>query len=270
MTRRNDNKAIIAAYLLSPRAAPMQRLCACFPSLPVWAIAVGTIVCVVGCSDFFAHEPAAMESERILADLREVMPVPDANVHIPLRYSEPPKIVKQIVGGSEEWKLFYFCRHHSADQLGDIVNDQFVSELLNKKDKSTTVVDYTVSSHLATNQLIVRCPTREDVQAVLDTLEIVDVAPIQVRIDCLISEVYADMTMDWETTVEIFDLLGEDITAGGSALPWGDDVLDLIQERPPLPAFPGASLREVARSKMGLKIGYMSLEHNFLAVVDVL
>lgn len=225
---------------------------------------------VCGCGEHFAHKPAAMESQRIRSELREVIPVPDANVHIPVRYSDPPKIVKQIVGGSEEWKLFYFCRHHSVDQLADIVNDQFASKLFDKKGKETKIADYKVSRLLPTNQLIVRCPAAEDVQAVLATLEIVDVPPIQVRIDCLISEVYADMTMDWETTVEIFDLLGEDITAGGSALPWGDDVLDLIQERPPLPAFPGASLREVARAKMGLKVGYMSLEHNFLAVVDIL
>jgi len=132
------------------------------------------------------------------------------------------------------------------------------------------VADYTVSGNPATNQLVARCPTKDDIDAVLQFLEMVDVPPVQVRIDCMISEVYADLTLDWETTIEIGDLLGEDITAGGSARLWGSDVLDLVQENPPLPAFPGASLREVARSKMGLKIGYFSQEHNFLALVDLL
>lgn len=139
-----------------------------------------------------------------------------------------------------------------------------------KKGKSTTIPDYTISSNLPTNQLIVRCPNHPDVEAVLELLEMVDVPPIQVKIDCLISEIYADKTLDWETTIEIGDLLGEDISLGGSARLFGSDVLALITEGTTLPAFPGASLREVARAKMGLKIGYYSTAHDFLAVVDLL
>ncbi|MHC4755621.1 MAG: type II secretion system protein GspD, partial [Planctomycetota bacterium] len=126
------------------------------------------------------------------------------------------------------------------------------------------------SSNPATNHLIVRCPGRKDVEAVLALLETLDVPPVQVKIDCVISELYADATLDWETTIEIGDLLGEDITAGGSARLFGADVLDLLQESTPLPAFPGASLREVARAKMGLKVGYSSTKHEFMAVVDIL
>ncbi len=199
-----------------------------------------------------------------------IRPVSDANIPVPGVYKAPPRIVEQMVGGAAEWKLFYFCRHHTSDQLAKMVDEQFAHKLFNEKGKSTTAADYTVSSNPATNQLIARCPTNNDVQAVLQFLEMVDVAPIQVKIDCLISEVYADKTLDWETTIDVLNLLGEDIRMGGSASLFGSDVLELIQEQTPLPAFPGASLREVARSKMGLKIGYASVEHDFLAVVDLL
>lgn len=225
---------------------------------------------VCGCGEFFAQQPTERESLRIREEVRRIKPVYDTDVTMPAFYDAPPKVTKQLVGGTEEWKLFYFCRHHRSDQLAGVVKEQFATKLFDKKGKETTLPDYTVSSNAATNQLIVRCPGENDVKAVLELLEQVDVPPIQVKIDCLISEVYADKTLDWETTVQIGDLLGEDITAGGSARLFGADVLELVQERLPLPAFPGASLREVARSKMGLKMGYSSLDHNFLAVVDML
>jgi hypothetical protein len=97
----------------------------------------------------------------------------------------------------------------------------------------------------------------------------VDVPPIQVKIDCMVSEVYADRTLDWETTLQITDLFGEDFVMGGSARAFGRDVPDLIRDGLILPAFPGASLREVARSRMGLKIGYWN-QDDFLAMVDIL
>jgi len=131
-------------------------------------------------------------------------------------------------------------------------------------------VDYTVSSVAATNQLIVRCPTQEDADAVLELLEMVDVPPIQVKIDCLISEVYADRTLDWTTTIEIENLFGEGIRAGSAAQPFGTDVAKLVEEGDVLPAFPGASLRDLARTKMGLQVGYLSESEDFLAMVDLL
>ena len=229
---------------------------------------------IAGCGDFFDEKTAYMESQRIRDDIREIRTVVDPNVSLPSVYRAPPKIFEQVVGGTKEFKLFYFCRHHTADKLAMIVNEQFAQKVFDNKgkstnkDKSTTVPNYAVSSNLATNQLIINCPMRQDIEAVLQLLEMVDVPPIQVKIDCLISELYADDTLDWETTLEIGDLLGEDIVLGGSARFFGADVLDLITERAPLPAFPGASLREVARSKMGLKVGYSS--DDFLAVVDIL
>ena len=240
-----------------------QRLC-------VFCAAI-VVVGLCGCGEFFASKPTEMESVNIRREMREVRMIEDTNdIRMPDLFDEPPKIIKQTVAGAEEWKLFYYCRHHTADAMAEIVNEQFGSKLFDPKGKSTVVPNYKVSVSLKTNQLIVRCQSEEDVQSVVELLEIVDVAPIQVKIDCLISEVYADKTLDWETTVQIGDLFGEDIAMGGSAQPFGEDVLDLVTEGAILPAFPGASLREVARSKMGLKIGYASDKHNFLAMVDLL
>ncbi|MHC4702785.1 MAG: type II secretion system protein GspD, partial [Planctomycetota bacterium] len=124
-----------------------------------------------------------------------------------------------------------------------------------------------------TNQLIVRCPTQEDAEAVLEVLNAVDVAPIQVKIDCLISEVYADMTFDRETTIAIENLFGESVTLKPGGVPFGADVRQLVLEDESLPAFPGASLREVARARMGLNIGFLEQAkegHTFTVLIDLL
>jgi hypothetical protein len=228
------------------------------------------VIFLSGCGDFFDEKTTFIRSQRIRDNIREIRPVVDPNVSIPSAYKAPPKIFEQVVGGTEEFKLSYFCKHHISDKLATIVKEQFATKLFDKKGKSTSLPDYTISSNPATNHLIARCPGRKDVEAVLELLEMIDVPPVQVKIDCLISELYADDTLDWETTIQIGDLLGEDITAGGSARLFGADVLDLVTETVPLPAFPGASLREVARAKMGLKVGYISTEHDFLAIVDIL
>lgn len=228
------------------------------------------VIFLSGCGDFFDEKTTFIRSQRIRDNIREIRPVVDPNVSLPSVYKAPPKISEQVVDGKKEFRLFYFCRHHTADKLATIVKEQFAQKVFDKKGKATTVPNYAVSSSLATNQLVVNCPMRQDIEAVLELLEMVDVPPVQVKIDCLISEVYADDTLDWETTIEIGDLLGEDITAGGSARLFGADVLDLVTETVPLPAFPGASLREVARAKMGLKVGYSSTKHDFLAIVDIL
>jgi len=212
------------------------------------------------------------EAERTLRDLK-ITPSFDPNVPMPEAYRTPPEIFEQIVGGKPEWKLFYFCRYHTSDELKKIIHEQFATKVFDEKGKSVSVVDYTVSSNPATNQLIVRCPTREDIDAVLETLNQVDVKPIQVKIDCLISEVYADMTFDRETTIAIDNLLGESVTMKPAGTAFGADVQQLVQDDAYLPAFPGASLREVARSRMGLNIGYLSAGkagHTFTALIDML
>lgn len=214
------------------------------------------LIYIPGCGDFFAQKPTELQSKQILDNLSRVEPVPDPNVPLPEVYRRPPKIVEQIVGGTPEWKLFYFCRYHTSDKLREIVHNQFATKLFDKKGKEEKLVDYTVTSNPSTNQLIVRCPTHQDAEAVLELLEAVDIPPIQVRIDCLISEVYADVTMDWETTIEIQNLFGE-VSLGGL---------------PGKPAFPGAALRDAARATFGLKIGVEQggEGHRFNALVDLL
>jgi len=235
-------------------------------------VAAAIVLWTGGWGNISAQTDTELEAERTLRELRINLHAPaEPNVPIPDVYRTPPKIFEQIVGGTSEWKLFYFCRFHTSEDLKKIINEQFATKVFDEKGKSIQVTDYTVSSSPATNQLIVRCPRREDVEAVLETLSQVDVAPIQVKIDCLISEIYADMTFDRETTIEIQNLLGESITMKPGGLPFGTDVRQIIDEGGEvLPAFPGASMREVARSRMGLNIGYLSTSHAFTLLVDLL
>lgn len=185
----------------------------------------------------------------------------------------PPQIFEQVVGGSAEWKLSYFCKQHTADELRKLVHEQFATKLFDQKGKETRMVDYTVTSYPLGNQLIVRCPTEKDAQAVLEFLDLVDIPPIQVKIDCLISEVYADMTFDRETTIAIENLFGESVTMKPGGTAFGADVRQLVLEDEFLPAFPGASIREVARARMGLNIGVLNQAkegHAFAALIDLL
>ena len=204
-----------------------------------------------GCGDFFAEKPTELQSQSILQDLGEIRRVPDLDTPLPDIYLGEPKIIE----GKDDAKLFYFTKHHTVDKLSGLVEEQ---------------LGYTVSQSPATNQLIVKCPTVDEARATIGFLRQVDVPPIQIKIDCLISEVYADKTLDWATSIEISDFLGEDITLGGSAGLFGKNVSELVKEGAILPAFPGASLREVGRAKMGLKVGYLSESHEFLAMVDML
>ncbi len=240
----------------------------------IMAVTVAVVLLVGGCGDFLGAKSTSLQSQSIIRDLNRIEPVSDPNIAVPAIYKEPPKIIEQIVGDEPEFKLFYFCMYHTSDELKKIVHEQFATKLFTAEPdaKVTTVTDYTVSSNPATNQLIVRCPTREDATAVLELLEMVDVPPIQVKIDCLISEVYADMTLDWETTLEIENLFGEDIRAGSSAQPFGTSISEILLDegKDVLPAFPGASFRDLARTKMGLQVGYLSGSENFLAMVDLL
>ena len=240
-------------------------------SLKLFAVsAVIVTLCTGGYGDFLTTKTAGRESNKILDELGRVETTTEPNIPMPSIYKQPPKIVEQVVAGLPEFKLFYFCRHLSSAELEAIVHKQFATLIFNQKGQSTAMKDYTVSSVATTNQLIVRCPTRQDVEAVLELLQQVDIPPIQVKISCLISEVYADKTLDWETTTAIENLLGENIWAAPSARPFGQDVVQWLLENDPLAAFPGASMREFGRAKMGLNIGYLSTSHKFMALVDIL
>ena len=238
----------------------------------IMAVAAIVLHWIGGWGNISAQTDTENEAERTLRDLK-INVAPEPNVPLPEAYRTPPKIFEQIVGGTSEWKLFYFCRYHTSDELRIIIHEQFATKVFDEKGKSTSVVDYTVSSNPATNQLIVRCPARDDIDAVLETLNQVDVKPIQVKIDCLISEVYADMTFDRETTIAIDNLFGERVVMNPAGTAFGADVQQLVQEDKYLPAFPGASLREVARSRMGLNIGYLNAAkagHTFTLLIDLL
>ena len=235
------------------------------------ALAVGVVIWVGGYCNLFAQTKTEHNAEKALSDLQIDVTAAEPNIPIPEIYTTPPKIVEQMVGGKPEFKLVYFCRHHTSDELKEIIHEQFATEIFQKANKPPTVVpDYNVSSSPATNQLIVRCPAREDADAVLELLEMIDVPPIQVKIDCLISEIYADFTFDRETTVAIENLFGEGVAMKPAGTAFGANVQELIKDDQYLPAFPGASLRELIRARMGLNIGYLSTTHDFTALVDLL
>ena len=240
-----------------------------------WLIAVAAffiMLLIAGRGSIFAQTNTEHEAEQTLRNLK-IDITPDPNAAMPEIYKVPPKIVKQTVGGAEEFKLFYFCKYHTSDNLKKIIHEQFATKLFDQKGKSTQISNYTVTSNPLTNQLIVRCPLKEDTDAVLQTLEHVDVPPIQVKIECLVSEVYANMTFDRETTLAIDNLFGERVVMKPAGTAFGSDVRQLVQDDEYLPAFPGASLREVARSRMGLNIGYLNTAeagHAFTLLIDLL
>ncbi len=234
-----------------------------------WLAAFAVVLWAGGYEHLRAQTNTEDEAKETLNKL-QIQYLAEPNVPMPDVYKNPPEIVEQIVGGSSEWKLFYFCKYHTSDELKKIVHEQFATKLFDKKGKETQIENYTVSSNPATNQLIVRCPTREDIESVLETLNQIDIPPIQVKIDCLISEIYADFTFDRETTIAIENLFGEDIALKPGGTAFGADVQQLITDDEYLPAFPGASLRELIRARMGLKIGYLSTSHDFAALVDLL
>jgi len=219
------------------------------------AFAILASVGLAGCQDWPDERATTVEAQNILRDLGRIETIPDPNVQGPSIYKSPPKKFKQIVGGGEEWKLIYFCRCHTAEEMKQIINEQFATKLFDEKGKSTNVTDYTVTANTATNQLIVRCPLEQDIDAVMEIIKEIDIPPIQVRIDCIVSELYADLTVDRETSMAIKNLFGEGVTLGGQ------------QNNGDL-AFPGAELRDSARAKFGLKVGIN--QNNFKALVDVL
>ncbi|MHC4213579.1 MAG: type II secretion system protein GspD, partial [Planctomycetota bacterium] len=151
----------------------------------------------------------------------------------------------------------------SAEHLAKLIDTQF-SKLFRSSSKSKSSSGkeypkptYNVSPNTATNQLVIHCPDKQEVEQVLKLLRAVDVPPIQVNIDCLILERFADVTMDWETSIQIDNLFGEHITLGGKEGP----------------EFPGASLREPRRSEFGLDIGFWNQKltpKEFKVVVDML
>ncbi len=223
-----------------------------------------TLLCLIslsfsGCHDWPDERVTAIEAQNILREVSKIRPVPDPNQSVPDIYKSPPQKIKQTVAGAEEWKVVYFCKYQTADKIETLIEDQFANTIFDSEGKSKTVTKYSVASNAGTNQIIVGCPSEADADAVLGVIQAVDVPPIQVRIECMVSEIYSDLTVDRETSLEIQNLFGEGVTLSG---PKGAET----------PAFPGASIRDSTRSTFGLNIGVTRGEegHLFQALVDIL
>ncbi len=223
------------------------------------------VICISGCGDFFESKTTELESQKMLREITKVKMSEHTNIPLPSVYTDPPKIIEGVIGDQKDAKLFYFSKHHTVDKLKSLVDNQFIKKYWPKPGKpGVRVTDYNSSTNPSTNQLIVRCPSVIDAEQVLAFLENIDVPPVQVKIDCIISEVYADHTLDWQTHLEIQNLFGEGINLVGM--------------------LPGAALRDIARSTFGLKTGYVqggtynqgtdsfdgASGHLFGALVDVL
>jgi len=87
--------------------------------------AVMALLWVGGCEEFFAQESAGIQSESIIKELSQIKTVAEPNISVPQIYKESPKIKEQIVGGKPEFKLFYFCKYHTSDELKQVVHEQF-------------------------------------------------------------------------------------------------------------------------------------------------
>ncbi len=240
-----------------------------------WCMALAVVICISGCGDFFASKPTELEVRAILGELSQVRESPHIDNPLPEMYRGPAKRITTKDGV----KLLYFTKHHAVSELAQLVTEQFATKPVGNEGKKEVIPGYVVSGNSATNQLIIQCPDDAGTDRVQEFLKMVDVPPIQVNIDCLILERFADVTMDWETTIYIENLLGERITFGGKYArdSVGDIITDIIGgvEMPRLlPTFPGASLRATKRSDFGLDIGYWAnkgiLGHQLRAMVDML
>ena len=206
-----------------------------------FGLIVFSVVGISGCGNFFAEKNTEIQSREILNELTEIRESPNLKNPLPEVYRQPPArlAIKDGV------KLFYFTKYHSAEDLAVLVQQQ---------------LDVTSTVNSTTNQVVAYCRDDAQADAVQKYLGFVDVSPVQVNVDCLILERFGNITMDWETTLLVENLLGEKITLG--------------EDKYPNPAFPGASLRESERSNFGLDFGYWMNEgvdgHQVRTVVDTL
>ncbi|MCE5186271.1 MAG: hypothetical protein LLF76_09125 [Planctomycetaceae bacterium] len=204
-----------------------------------------------GCGDFFDKRSTSIQSMAILEELGQVKESPYIKNTVPEMYQQ--RATRLAI--RDGVKLFYFTQNHAAEHLAFLLEQQLGV-------KSTT--------SNSTNQVIANCTNDEQADAVQQFLELIDIEPVQVNIDCLILERFGDVTMDWETSILVENLLGEKITIGE-----GQKIYDKDGQFIGLkPAFPGASLREGERARFGLDFGYWQNKgvegHQVRAIVDVL
>jgi len=67
--------------------------------------------------------------------INTVSPSGTAVGEMPDFYEVPPKIFKQVVAGGEEWKLFYFCKHHTVGRM--MKRQQAVVEVMQRVVRSS-------------------------------------------------------------------------------------------------------------------------------------
>lgn len=225
---------------------PSGRFCTAAAAYGAWGLLV-----LSGCGDFFDKRPTEIQSMAILEELSQVRESPYIDNPVPAMYQQRATRLP-IANGV---KLFYFTQNHPADHLALLIEQQLGVQSATSN---------------ATNQIVAYCKDDAQADAVQQYLELIDIEPVQVNIDCLILERFGDITMDWETSIMIENLLGEEITLGeGRGTFNNEGVLTDLD-----PAFPGASLREAERANFGLDFGYWMDKgvpgHQVRAIVDVL
>ena len=211
-----------------------------------WAIMAASCVVVGGCAqtddirDVFAKKPTEIESKMIIRDIAKVR----ENPHIYNPLPEMYRIAPQRLVLEDGIRMFYFTKHHSAKDISDDLRR----------------LGYKVSQNPSTNQVIIHAENEAECDLIEEYLSRTDVPPIQVHVDCIILERFGDVTKDWETTILIENMFGEQLTLGESKYP--------------KPALPGASLRESQRSTFGMDFGFWRNEgipgHQVRAIIDIL
>ena len=193
-----------------------------------------------GCGDFFAKKSTEIESKAVIRDIARVRENPHIYNPLPEMYRSAP----QRLALSDGVRMFYFTKHHPAKDIADDL----------KK------LGFKVSQNSSTNQVVIHAADEDECDIVEEYLLRTDVPPIQVHIDCIILERFGDVTKDWETTILIENLFGEQLTLGEGKYPGA--------------AFPGAALREARRSEFGLDFGFWKNEgipgHQVRVIVDIL
>jgi hypothetical protein len=196
---------------------------------------LGACALCTGCGNFFAQKPVEYQTREYLNELREIKENPHVTNTLPKLYRQPPTIIEAEKG----LKVFYFAQNNPVKDLSTVLKSQLGCK---------------VDVNPATNQLIIDCKEKAQADQILAFLEEVDVPPIQINIDCLIIERFADVTTDWESDLLIENFLGEEITMEGE--------------------IPGASLREAKRATFGIDMGFWRNKgkpgHQFKAVVNAL
>lgn len=174
-------------------------------------------------------------------------------------YKKPPRINNYINNdGNDVWGVLYRGRNHTPEELEKYVKAFFADMEIDPKTKQQiSIPNYSTLIDEGTNQLTVKCPDEALAKTVLQFLEDHDDPPVQVKITCLISEIYADMTFDRETTLQLENLFGEHFTTMGTGRSLGSDVPNIIDQGNIVPNFLGGSPRDPLRALMGLKAGYV-------------